>query len=160
MCSPSWTPLPSPSPSHPSGSSQCTSHEHPVSCIEPGLAIYFTYDNTHDSMLFSQIIPLLPSPTESKVCSFSLRLFSCLIYRVIVTIFLNSIYMRMAPYSSTLAWKIPWMEDPGRLQSMGSIRVGHDWATELNWTENQFIQSQVSQKEKHQYSILTHIYGI
>ena len=31
-----------------------------------------------------------------------------------------------APHSSTLAWKIPWMEDPGRLQSMGSLRVGHD----------------------------------
>ena len=32
----------------------------------------------------------------------------------------------MATYSSTLAWKIPWMEEPGRLQSMGSLRVGHD----------------------------------
>ena len=32
----------------------------------------------------------------------------------------------MAPYSSTLAWKIPGMEEPGRLQSMGSLRVGHD----------------------------------
>ena len=32
----------------------------------------------------------------------------------------------MAPYSSTLAWRIPWMEKPGRLQSMGSHRVGHD----------------------------------
>ena len=32
----------------------------------------------------------------------------------------------MAPYSSTLAWKIPWTEEPGRLQSMGSQRVGHD----------------------------------
>ena len=32
----------------------------------------------------------------------------------------------MASYSSTLAWKIPWMEEPGRLQSMGSLRVGHD----------------------------------
>ena len=32
----------------------------------------------------------------------------------------------MAPYSSTLGWKIPWMEEPGRLQSMGSLRVGHD----------------------------------
>ena len=31
----------------------------------------------------------------------------------------------MAPHSSTLAWKIPWMEEPGRLQSMGSRRVGH-----------------------------------
>ena len=35
----------------------------------------------------------------------------------------------MAPYSSTLAWKIPWTEEPGGLQSMGSLRVGHDWAT-------------------------------
>ena len=32
----------------------------------------------------------------------------------------------MATHSSTLAWKIPWMEEPGRLQSMGSKRVGHD----------------------------------
>ena len=32
----------------------------------------------------------------------------------------------MAPHSSTLAWKIPWTEEPGRLQSMGSQRVGHD----------------------------------
>ena len=32
----------------------------------------------------------------------------------------------MAPHSSTLAWKIPWMEEPGRLQSMGSLGVRHD----------------------------------
>ena len=38
----------------------------------------------------------------------------------------------MAPHSSTLAWKIPWTEEPGRLQSMGSLRVGHDGATSLS----------------------------
>ena len=38
----------------------------------------------------------------------------------------------MAPHSGTLAWKIPWTEDPGRLWSMGSQRVGHDWATSLS----------------------------
>ena len=38
----------------------------------------------------------------------------------------------MAPYSSTLAWKIPWTEEPGRLQSMGSLRVGHSWVTSLS----------------------------
>ena len=38
----------------------------------------------------------------------------------------------MAPHSSTLAWKIPWTEEPGRLQSMGSPRVGPDWATSLS----------------------------
>ena len=66
LCSPSWTPLPPPSPSHPSGSSQCTSPERPVSCIEPGLAICFTYNISHVSMPFSQIIPPSSSPTESK----------------------------------------------------------------------------------------------
>ena len=38
----------------------------------------------------------------------------------------------MTPHSSILAWKIPWMEEPGRLQSMGSRRVEHDWATSLS----------------------------
>ena len=38
----------------------------------------------------------------------------------------------MAPHSSTLAWKIPWTGEPGGLQSMGSLRVGHDWATSLS----------------------------
>ena len=38
----------------------------------------------------------------------------------------------MATHSSTLAWKIPWAEEPGRLQSMGSLRVGHDQATSLS----------------------------
>ena len=45
---------------------QCTSPKHPVSCIEPGLATHFIYDIVHISMPFSQIIPLSPSPTESK----------------------------------------------------------------------------------------------
>ena len=38
----------------------------------------------------------------------------------------------MAPHSSTLAWKIPWTEEPGRLQSMGSLRVGHNSVTSLS----------------------------
>ena len=38
----------------------------------------------------------------------------------------------MEPHSSTLAWKIPWTEDPGRLQSMGSLRVRQDWVTSLS----------------------------
>ena len=38
----------------------------------------------------------------------------------------DSLEEEMATHSSTLAWKIPWMEGPGRLQSMGSLRVRHD----------------------------------
>ena len=38
----------------------------------------------------------------------------------------------MAPHSSTLAWKIPWMEEPGRLKSMGLLGGGHDWVTSLS----------------------------
>ena len=38
----------------------------------------------------------------------------------------------MAPHSSTLAWKIPWTEEPGRLQSMGLLGVGHNLATSLS----------------------------
>ena len=113
----------------------------------------------------------------------------------------------MAPYSSTLAWKIPWMEEPGRLQSMRSLRVGHDRVTSLSlftflhwrrqwqptpvflpgesqgrgslvgcclWghTESEttevtsqqteletFIFSEVSQKEKNKYCIISLTYG-
>ena len=61
-----WTPLPLPSPYHLSGLSQGTSPKHPVSCIEPGLAIRFLYDIIHVSMPFSQTISPSPSPTESK----------------------------------------------------------------------------------------------
>ena len=48
----------------------------------------------------------------------------------------------MAPHSSTLAWKIPWTGEPGRLQSMGSLRVGHDWHLE------DITLSEISQAEK------------
>ena len=65
-CSPSWTLFPPPSPCHPSGSFQCTSPKHPVSCIEPGLATRFIYDIIYVSMPFSQIILPSPSPTEYK----------------------------------------------------------------------------------------------
>ena len=84
--------LPPSSPYHLSGSSQCTSHKHPVSCVEPRLEIHFLHDSIHVSMPFSQIIPPSPSPTESKRLLY-ICLFCCLAYRVIVTIFLNSIYM-------------------------------------------------------------------
>ena len=80
MSSQSWTPLPPLSPYHLSGSSQCTSPKHPVSCVKPGLVIHFTYDNLHVSMPFSYIIPPSPSPTEPKCLfyTFVSLLLSCI----------------------------------------------------------------------------------
>ena len=101
-CSPSWTPLLPPSPYHPSGSFQCTSPKHPVSWIKSGLVIHFIYDIIHVSMPFFQIIPPSPSPTSPKDCSIHLCLFSWLAYRVIVTIFLNSIYMHSVQFSHSV----------------------------------------------------------
>ena len=45
---------------------------------------------------------------------------------IIIDVYRYTLEKAMAPHSSTLAWKIPWTEEPGRLQSMGSLRVGHD----------------------------------
>ena len=42
------------------------------------------------------------------------------------TFYFHALEKEMAAHSSTLAWKIPWMEEPGGLQSMGSLRVGYD----------------------------------
>ena len=86
-------------------------------------------------MPFSQIIPSSPYPSEAKrlfYTSVSLLLSRTQGYPYHLSKF--HIYAlvycigekAMAPNSSTLAWKIPWMEEPGGLQSMGSQRVGHD----------------------------------
>ena len=127
MCSPSWTPFPPPSPSHLSGLSQCTSPEHPISCIKPGLAIYFTYDNIHVSMLFSQIIPPSPSPTESKSLFFTSV--SLLLLRIWGHHYHLSKFMLvphdlctsvMAPGHPGPSWTLTVSPDP---QSMGSVSV-------------------------------------
>ena len=69
MCSPSWPYLLPPSPSHPSGSSQCTSPEHPASCIDPELGIWFTFSTILSCLvLFSshwELLTLLRMPSPS-----------------------------------------------------------------------------------------------
>ena len=89
ILNPSPTSLPTPS--------FCIVLEHqlwvPNISTELELVICFTYGNIYVSVLFSQIIPPLPSPTQSKSLFLHLCIFCYLTYRVIVTIFLNSIYM-------------------------------------------------------------------
>ena len=71
-CPPILNPAPPlPSLPYPSGLSQSTGFGRPASCIKLALVIYFTHGNTHVSVLFSQIIPPLPSPTESKSLFFT-----------------------------------------------------------------------------------------
>ena len=85
-------------------------------------------------MPFSQIILPSPSPTESKrlfYTSVSLLLSRTQGYCYHLSKFhihalVYSIGLPMAPHSSTAAWKIPWMEEPGGLKPMGSLRVRHD----------------------------------
>ena len=70
-------------------SSQCTSPEHPVSCIEPGLAIHFRYDDIMFQCHSPKSSHPRPLPQNPKDCSIHLCLFCCLTCRVIVTIFLQ-----------------------------------------------------------------------
>ena len=85
--------------------------QHPVSCIEPGLVIHFT----HDIIMFQCHSPKsfhpLPLPQSPKDCSIHLCLFCCLAYRVIITIFLNSIYMHSVQFSS-VTQSCPTLPDP------------------------------------------------
>ena len=57
----------------------------------------------------------------------------------------------MATYSSILAWKIPWTEEPGGLLSMGSLRVGRDWATSLSLSHASKVKLKILQAKLQQY---------
>ena len=61
--------------------------------------------------MVAQMVKRLPTMRETQVQSLGWE---------------DPLEKKMAPHSSTLAWKIPWTEEPGRLQSTGSQRVGHD----------------------------------
>ena len=68
--------------------------------------------------LESQMVKHLPTMRETRVQSLGQK---------------NALKKEMAIHSSTLAWKVLWMEEPGGLQSMGPQRVRHDWATSLHF---------------------------
>ena len=78
--------------------------------------------------------PLSPGNHHSTSCLYEAHSFQYLIWVEYLSFcnWMKSLEKAMAPHFSTLAWKIPWAEEPGRLQSMGSRRVGHDWAPSLS----------------------------
>ena len=87
------------------------------------------------TILHGQLIDCVSvsSSLDSILVHWSVCLFLCQDHTVLITVALYySTEKAMAPHSSTLAWKIPWTEGPGRLQSMGSLRVRHDRATSLS----------------------------
>ena len=115
MSPPSRTSLPAPTPSHPSSLSQSpglsslshTANSHWLSILH--MMVYMFRDS-----LVVQMIKRLPAMRETRVWSPSQE---------------DPLDKEMATHFSTLAWKIPWMEEPGGLQPMGSQRVRHDWVT-------------------------------
>ena len=77
-----------------------------------------------------RIGPQMLQTVQSQVLCFC---FSFSIQEGCIWIHVDSVVEKaMATHSSTLAWQIPWMEEPGGRQSMGSLGVGHDWATSLS----------------------------
>ena len=79
-------------------------------------SVYLPCLNSHRTSLEAQTVKRLPTMRETWVQSLSQE---------------DPLENEMANPSSTLAWKMPWTEEPGRLQSMGSRRAGHNWATSL-----------------------------
>ena len=101
--------------------------------------------------LFKWYSPHTPPPPLLRINNSSFILFQISQALILVSMFLNRgiihscstiqniktplkkiLHVCRAPHSSTPAWKIPWTEEPGGLQSMGSLRVRHDWATSLS----------------------------
>ena len=153
-CSPSWTPLPPPSLYHPSGSSQCTSPKHPVSCIELGQAIRFVYDIIHVSMPFSQIIPPSPSPTESKrlfYTSVSLLLSHIQGYRYHLSLFfiIPMLLLLLSRVSHVQLCVTPWTAAHKAPPSLGFSRQEH-------WSGLPFLSpTHESEKGKWSCSVLS-----
>ena len=94
LCSPSWTLLPVPSPSHSSGPSQCTSPKHPVSCNGLRLAIHFTYDN----LRFSDTLPYHPTLALSHRVWSPKRLFNTSVCLLLSQIHLSEFHIYVLVY--------------------------------------------------------------
>ena len=145
ICSPSWTPLPPPSPSHPSGSSQCTSPEHLSHASSLGWRSV-----SHLIIYMFQCYPLRSSHHH---------------------LFPQGPMFIAALFIIARTWKQPrcpsadkWIRKLWYIYTMeyySTIKNNTFESILMRWMKlESIIQSEVSQKDKHQYSILMHIYGI
>ena len=129
---------------------------HPMDCSPPGFSVHGIFqarmlewiaisssrgsswhrDQTYIPCIYCTAGRFFTPEPLGKPYSRLILIHSCQILPAVNSIkiwkFYEELEKAMAPYCSTLAWKLPWMEEPGRLQSMGSLRVGHDWATSLS----------------------------
>ena len=85
--------------------------------LQMGIYVTFSKGNLHPALLVAQTVKRLSTMLETRVQSLGRE---------------DPLEKEIAIHSSTIAWKIPWTEEPGRLQSMGSQRVGHDGAITLS----------------------------
>ena len=90
------------------------------------------FSTVYSCLLCCRLIDCMYVGVFWALCSVDLFVYFCA--NTVLFFFFNfvSAEKAMAPHSSTLAWKIPWTEEPGGLQSMGSLRVKRDWATSLS----------------------------
>ena len=101
----------------------------PMDCSTPGLPVH------HQVPVFTQShVHWIGDAIQASHPLFPLLFLPSIFPRIRVFSNESVLHMEkaMATHSSTLAWKIPWTEEPGRLQSMGLLRVGHDWVTSLS----------------------------
>ena len=93
----------------------------PTSADSQADSLPLSHLESHDNAypLVAQMVKRLPAVRETRVQSLGRE---------------DPLEEEMATHSSTLAWKIPWTEEPGRLRSMGSQRVRQDWGTSLHFT--------------------------
>ena len=114
-----------------------------LSCPPPGIFLYHESNSLLLSLLHWQVdsLPLAPpgKPTTYLCVCIYMYIYIYISFNFYFIYYKNKyLYLykytekAMAPHSSTLAWKTPWTEEPGRLQSMGSLRVDHDWVTSLS----------------------------
>ena len=95
--------------------------------------LHMITENIRETSLVAQRLKRLPPMWETQVQSLDWE---------------DPLEKEMATYSSILAWRIPWIEEPGRLQSTGSQRVGHDWGTSLSLSQRTLYLVQVFMDQK------------